>query len=63
MKYRGIEYSLKSIGPGQWKYQFRIGRAFKNGMTKTEIESSAIERVERRIDRELRIAGLEEGTD
>ncbi len=61
MKYRGINYSLKSAGNGIWKYQFFIGRAGKAGHIKTDFEATAIERVRRRIDRELMIAGLEEG--
>jgi DNA-binding response OmpR family regulator len=58
MSYKGIEYSLKSIKPGIWKYSFYIGRAIKTGTTKASREHLAIQRVEERIGRELMNAGL-----
>jgi hypothetical protein len=57
MTYKGMEYSLKMVEPGIWKYRFQIGRAVKIGTTKTELESLAIRRTQKRIDRELKIAG------
>jgi hypothetical protein len=56
MTYKGMEYSLKMIEPGVWKYRFQIGRGVKIGTTKTELESLAIRRTQKRIDRELKIA-------
>jgi hypothetical protein len=56
MTYKGMEYSLKMVEPGIWKYRFQIGRAVKIGTTKTELESLAIRRTQKRIDRELKIA-------
>ncbi len=56
MNYKGIEYTIKMIEPGTWKYRFHIGRAVKVGMTKVELELLAIQRVQKRIDRELKIA-------
>ena len=53
MNYKGIEYSLKLVKPGMWKYRFHIGRAIKTGRTKVSDEHLAIQRVEKRIDREL----------
>ena len=62
MKYRTIEYFLKSDRPGNWRYQFRIGRAVKTGRIRTDFEASAIQRVEARVDRELRLAVLDDVT-
>jgi hypothetical protein len=53
MNYKGIEFSLKSVEPGIWKYRFQVGRAIKTGATKVSHEHLAIQRVEKRIDREL----------
>ena len=58
MNYKAIEYSLKSVEPGIWKYKFRIGRGIKTGTTKTKLDLVAIHRVQKRIDRELKNAGL-----
>lgn len=58
MDYKGIEFSLKMIEPGIWKYRFQIGRAVKTGRTKTTLEHLAIRSVHTRIDRELKLAGL-----
>jgi len=57
MNHRGIECSIKQFKQGRWKYYFRVGRAVKTGQTKTELEAVAVERVKRRIERELRITG------
>jgi hypothetical protein len=59
MNYKGIEYSLKSVEPGIWKYRFQVGRAIKTATTKVSHERFAIRRVEQRIDRELVNAGLD----
>jgi hypothetical protein len=55
--YKGIEFSLKMIEPGIWKYRFQLGRAIKTGRTKTTLELLAIRSVHTRIDRELKLAG------
>jgi hypothetical protein len=57
MTYKGIEFTLKIVEPGIWKYRFYIGRAVKIGTTKTDLESVAVQRTQKRIDRELKIAG------
>jgi hypothetical protein len=57
MTYKGIDYTLKMVAPGIWKYRFFIGRGIKIGTTKTGQESVAIQRTQKRIDRELKIAG------
>jgi hypothetical protein len=59
MNYKGIEYSLKLVKPGRWQYRFQIGRAIKTGRTKASDKDLAIQRVEKRIDRELANAGLD----
>jgi hypothetical protein len=56
VNYKGIEYTIKMTKPGVWKYRFQVGRAIKIGTTKVEHQFVAVERVEKRIDRELRIA-------
>ena len=63
MDYKGIEFSLKMIEPGVWKYRFQIGRAIKTGRTKTTLELSAIRSVYTRIDRELKLARLDKAMD
>jgi len=60
MTYKGIEFTLKMVEPGIWKYRFQIGRAIKVGTTKVELELVAIQRTQKRIDRELKIAGIYE---
>jgi hypothetical protein len=57
MTYKGIDYTLKMVAPGIWKYRFFIGRGIKIGTTKTGQENVAIQRTQKRIDRELKIAG------
>jgi hypothetical protein len=61
--YKGIEFSLKMIEPGIWKYRFQIGRAIKTGRTKTTLEHLAIRSAHTRIDRELKLAGLNNAKD
>jgi hypothetical protein len=57
MNYKGIEYTVRMTEPGVWKYRFQIGRGIKVGATRVELKFVAVRRVEKRIDRELRIAG------
>ena len=57
MNYKGIEYTIKITEPGVWKYRFKIGRGIKIGATRVELELDAVRRVQKRIDRELKIAG------
>jgi hypothetical protein len=60
--YKG-EFSLKMIEPGIWKYRFQIGRAIKTGRTKATLEDLAIRSLHTRIDRELKLAGLNNAKD
>ena len=57
MDYKGIEFRLKMIEPGIWKYRFQIGRVVKTGRTKTTAELLPIRSVHTRIDRELKLHG------
>jgi hypothetical protein len=61
LKYRGIAFLLKAAEQGVWKYQFFIGRAGRTGRIIVEGQTTAIERVRKRIDRELMLLGLEHG--
>jgi hypothetical protein len=60
VNYKGIEYTIKMTKPGIWKYRFQIGRAIKVGTTRVKLEQVAVQRVQKRIDRELKIAGFHE---
>jgi hypothetical protein len=57
MNYKGIEYTIKMTEPGVWKYRFQIGRGIKVGKTRTDLKLLAVRRVQKRISRELKIAG------
>jgi len=57
MNYKGIEYKIRMVRPGIWKYRFQIGRGIKTGTLKVEHELLAMQRVRRRINRELKIVG------
>ena len=54
MTHKGVEYSLTTIGPGIWKWQFRIGDRVFSGKTEARLNLLAIRRVQLRIDRELK---------
>jgi len=54
MNYKAIEYSLKSVEPGIWKYKFRIGRGIKTGTTKTKLDLVAIHRVQSELTASLK---------
>jgi hypothetical protein len=57
MNYKGIEYTIKMTEPGVWKYRFQIGRGIKVGKTRADLKLLAVRRVQKRINRELKIAG------
>jgi hypothetical protein len=54
MLYRGVEYEIKPIEPGAWKWQCRIGAVIRTGKTKCNLELLADRRVRTMIDRLLR---------
>jgi hypothetical protein len=59
VNYKGIEFTLKMIKPGIWKYRFQIGRAIKHSKTRANSEPLAISRVRNRIGREIKKSGIE----
>ena len=54
MTYKGVEYTVTAVGPGIWKWQFRIGEKVVAGKTEARLNLLAIRRVQLRIDRELK---------
>ena len=54
MTYKGVEYTVKAVAPGIWKWQFRIGDKVVAGKTEARLNLLAIRRVQMRIDRELK---------
>lgn len=60
MNHRGVEYTLTSVAPGVWKWQFQIGDKVISGKTEARLNLLAIRRVQLRIDRELRKAAPDE---
>ena len=54
MIYKGVEYTVTAVGPGIWKWQFRIGDKVVAGKTEARLNLLAIRRVQLRIDRELK---------
>ena len=54
MTYKGVEYTVTAVGPGIWKWQFRIGDKVVAGKTEARLNLLAIRRVQLRIDRELK---------
>ena len=59
MVYKGVEYTVTAVAPGQWKWQFRIGDKVIAGRTEAKLNLLAIRRVQLRIDRELKKAARE----
>jgi len=56
MMHRGVEYTVTSLAPGVWQWQFRIGEIVMSGKTETNIRLLAVRRVQLRIDREIKKA-------
>ena len=56
MMHRGVEYTVTSLAPGVWQWQFRIGETVMSGKTETNIRLLAVRRVQLRIDREIKKA-------
>ena len=54
MIYKGVEYTVTAVGPGIWKWQFRIGERVVAGKTEARLNLLAIRRVQLRIDREFK---------
>jgi hypothetical protein len=54
MIHRGVELTLFKIRRDAWRWEFRIGRTVRSGVTQTAIEQLAIRRGQQQIDRSLR---------
>ena len=58
MIHKGVEYSIaRTLAPGVWKWQFRIGSLVKSGRTEARLLLLAMRRVQLKIDRELKRPG------
>jgi hypothetical protein len=54
MIHKGVEYSIaRTLAPGVWKWQFRIGGRIRSGQTEAQLPLPVMRRVQLRIDREL----------
>jgi hypothetical protein len=56
MNRKGIEFSLKQVETGLWKWQFQIGNTVTIGKTHSTLRGIAVRRAQTRIDQELRKA-------
>jgi hypothetical protein len=54
MMHRGVELTLCKIRRDAWRWEFKIGRTVRSGVTQTAIEQLAIRRAQQQIDRSLR---------
>jgi hypothetical protein len=54
MNRKGVEFIVKQVEPGLWKWQFQIGETVTTGQTHSNLMGMAARRVQQRIDRELR---------
>jgi CheY-like chemotaxis protein len=54
---KGVEFTVRLIEPGLWKWQFQIGEAVTSGKINTRLIGLAIRRAEFQIDRALRKLG------
>jgi hypothetical protein len=54
MIHKGVEYTVKAVAPGIWKWQFQIGDRVVAGKTEAKLNLLAMRRVQQRIDRELK---------
>jgi hypothetical protein len=51
---KGVEFTVRLIEPGLWKWRFQIGDAVTSGKTHTRLMGMATRRAESQIDRALR---------
>ena len=54
MNRKGIEFTVRLIEPGLWKWRFQIGQVVTSGTTYTNLKGMAARRAEARIDLALR---------
>jgi hypothetical protein len=56
MNHKGVEYTLATIEPGIWKWEFRIDQKVMAGRIRTNLKGLAQRRVETKIDLYLKQA-------
>jgi hypothetical protein len=54
MNRKGVEFTVRLIEPGLWKWRFQIGETVTSGKAHTRLMGLAARRAESRIDRALR---------
>jgi hypothetical protein len=54
MTRNGVEFTVRLIEPGVWKWRFQIGETATTGKTYTNLRGMAARRAELRIDGALR---------
>lgn len=53
MQHRGVQFSIREVLPGEWRYSFEVDGKTISGRTRTRLELLAVRRVKDRINREL----------
>jgi hypothetical protein len=53
MNRRGVEFTVRQVEPGLWRWQFQIGETVTTGRTHSNLMGMVAHRVQKRIDREL----------
>jgi hypothetical protein len=53
MNRRGVEFTVRQVEPGLWKWQFQIGETVTTGRTHSNLMGMVAHRVQKRIDHEL----------
>ena len=56
MNHKGVEYTLTTIEPGIWKWEFRIDQKVMAGRIRTNLKGLAQRRAETKIDLYLKQA-------
>jgi hypothetical protein len=53
MNRRGVEFTVRQVEPGLWRWQFQIGETVTTGRTHSNLMGMVAHRVQKRIDSEL----------
>ncbi|BBC02415.1 hypothetical protein BE61_78780 [Bradyrhizobium elkanii USDA 61] len=53
MQHRGVQFSIREVLSGEWRYSFELDGKTISGRTRTRLELLAVRRVKDRINREL----------
>jgi hypothetical protein len=56
MNHKGVEYTVTTVEPGVWKWEFRIDQKVMAGKIRTNLKGLAQRRAEAKIDLYLRQA-------